>query len=48
LIYMGFSRAWLSVNLGFSGQNLDHYLGQFSSVIARFITRLMTSFKGNN
>ena len=25
-----------TVNQGFCGQNLGHYLGQFSSVIARF------------
>ena len=41
LIYMGFSWAWLSVNQRFSGQNLDHYLGQFFSVTIRFINRSM-------
>jgi hypothetical protein len=39
---MGFLRAWLSVNQGFSAQNLGHYLGQFLTVIARFITRSLT------
>jgi hypothetical protein len=36
---MGFLNKLFSVNQRFIGQNLVHYLGRFSSVIARFITR---------
>jgi len=39
---MDFANKLFSVNQGFSAQNLGHYLGQFLTVIARFITRSLT------
>jgi len=48
LIYMGFLRAWLSVNQWFSAQNLGRCLGQFFSVTTRFIAQSMTSFRCKN
>ena len=45
---MGFWRALLSVNQGFSGQNLGHYLGQFLSSMERSTTRSMAKSRWRN
>jgi hypothetical protein len=45
LIYKSFLGAWLSVNQGFSAQNLGHCLSLFFLVTTRLIARLMAESK---